>query len=88
MSLLPAQSPDQAVGRRNIEATVLLALIGKIKGWDRTKPIPAFDWKTATLERDDPSQDDESSIALCLASLLDQDFRIPSITMVAGPLYR
>ena len=33
-----------------LSPSVILALIGKLKGWDRTKPTPTFDWKTATLD--------------------------------------
>src|SRR6185503_19517746 len=58
------------------------ALMGKLKGWDRTKPTPTFDWKTATLDVVIPAKNEESSIALCLASLFDQDFRIRTVTVI------
>ena len=65
-----------------LSPSVILALIGRLKGWDRTKPTPTFDWKTATLDVVVPAKNEESSIDLCLASLFDQDFRIRKVTVV------
>ena len=65
-----------------LSPSVLLALIGKVRGWERTKPTPAFDWKTATLDVVIPAKNEESSIALCLASIFDQDFRIRKVTVI------
>ncbi|HET9319950.1 MAG TPA: glycosyltransferase, partial [Bryobacteraceae bacterium] len=65
-----------------LSPSVILALIGKWKGWDRTKPTPTFDWKTATVDVVIPAKDEEASIALCLASLFDQDFRIRTVTVI------
>ena len=65
-----------------LSPSVILALLGKLKGWDRTKPTPTFDWKTATLDVVIPAKNEESSIALCLASLFAQDFRIRGVTVV------
>jgi len=65
-----------------LSPSVILALIGKLKGWDRTKPTPTFDWKTATLDVLIPAKNEESSIDLCLASLFNQDFRIRKVTVV------
>jgi hypothetical protein len=65
-----------------LSPSVVLALIGKFRGWDRTKPTPTFDWKTATLDVLIPAKNEESSIALSLASLFDQDFRIRKVTVV------
>src|SRR6266481_3640345 len=65
-----------------LSPSVILALIGKLKGWDRTKPTPTFDWRTATLDVVIPAKNEESSIALCLASLFDKDFRIRRVTVI------
>src|SRR5882724_5982384 len=65
-----------------LSPSVILALLGKLKGWDRTTPTPTFDWKTATLDVLIPARNEESSIALCLASLFDQDFRIRKVTVI------
>jgi Glycosyl transferase family 2 len=65
-----------------LSPSVILALLGKLKGWDRTKPTPTFDWRTATLDVVIPAKNEESSIALCLASLFDQNFRIRRVTVI------
>src|SRR6267142_4189051 len=65
-----------------LSPSLVLALLGKWKGWDRTTPTPTFDWKTATLDVVIPAKNEESSIALCLASLFDQDFRIRKVTVI------
>ncbi len=65
-----------------LSPSVILALIGKLKGWERTKPTPTFDWKTATLDVLIPAKNEEASIALSLASLFDQDFRLRKVTVV------
>jgi glycosyltransferase involved in cell wall biosynthesis len=65
-----------------LSPSLVLALLGKLKGWDRTKPTPAFDWKTATLDVVIPARNEESSIALCLDSLFDQDFRLRRVTVI------
>ncbi len=33
-----------------LSPTVLLALWGKLKGFDRTKPTPSFDWRSARVD--------------------------------------
>jgi glycosyltransferase involved in cell wall biosynthesis len=65
-----------------LSPSLVLALLGKLKGWDRTRPTPAFDWKTATLDVVIPARNEESSIALCLDSLFDQDFRFRKVTVI------
>jgi len=65
-----------------LSPSVILALIGKLRGWERTKATPTFDWKTATLDALIPAKNEESSIGPCLASLFDQDFRIRKVTVV------
>jgi glycosyltransferase involved in cell wall biosynthesis len=65
-----------------LSPSVILALLGKLKGWDRTRATPTFDWKTATIDVVIPAKNEESSIALCLASLFEQDFRIRGVTVV------
>src|SRR5947208_14422942 len=65
-----------------LSPSVILALLGKLNGWDRTKPTPTFDWRTATLDVVIPAKNEESSIALCLASLFEQDFRFRKVTVI------
>ena len=64
-----------------LSPTVILALLGKLKGFDRTRPTPAFDWKSATVDVVIPARNEEAVIALCLASLFEQDFPIRKITV-------
>lgn len=65
-----------------LSPSLVLALLGKWKGWDRTKPTPTFDWKAATLDVVIPAKNEESSIALCLASLFSQDFRLRKVAVI------
>lgn len=65
-----------------LSPSLVLALLGKWKGWDRTKPTPTFDWKAATLDVVIPAKNEESSIALCLASLFAQDFRLRKVAVI------
>src|SRR6266853_4243378 len=65
-----------------LSPSLVLALLGKWKGWDRTKPTPTFDWKAATLDVVIPAKNEESSIALCLASLFDQDFYVRKVAVI------
>jgi cellulose synthase/poly-beta-1,6-N-acetylglucosamine synthase-like glycosyltransferase len=65
-----------------LSPSTLLALLGKLRGWDLTKPTPTVDWKATTLDVVIPAKNEESSIALCLASLFEQDFRIRKVTVI------
>lgn len=65
-----------------LSPSLVLALLGKLKGWDRTKPTPTFDWRTATLDVVIPAKNEESTIALCLNSLFGQDFRLRNVTVI------
>lgn len=65
-----------------ISPGMFLALLGKIRGWERTKPTPSVDWRTVTVDVVIPAKDEENSLALCLSSVFQQDFPIRSITVV------
>ena len=65
-----------------LSPTLILSLVGKLKGWDRTKPTPAFDWRAASVDVVIPAKNEASSVALCLSSLFSQDFRIRNVTLV------
>ena len=65
-----------------LSPSLVLALLGKWKGWDRTKPTPTFDWRAATLDVVIPAKNEESSIALCLASLFAQDFHVRKVAVI------
>ncbi|MBI3666370.1 MAG: glycosyltransferase family 2 protein [Acidobacteria bacterium] len=61
---------------------LFLAILGKLKGQDRTRPTPDFDWRAATVDVAIPARDEENSIALALASLFRQDFPTRKVTVI------
>ena len=65
-----------------LSPTVVLALLGKLKGADRTRPTPNFDWTKASVDVLIPAFNEEATIALCLASLFEQDFAVRQVTVV------
>jgi len=65
-----------------ISPNFILALIGKLKGWDRVVPTPTFDWRTAKVDIAIPAKNEERSIALALGSLAYQNFPLHRITVV------
>lgn len=65
-----------------ISPSFLLALAGKIRGWDRTVSTPARDWHTANVDIIIPARNEESKVALALDSLLRQDFPVRQIIVV------
>ena len=62
--------------------TVLLALLGKLRGGDRTRPTPNFGWKDSVVDVVVPAKNEEQLIALCLTSILEQDYVIRKITVI------
>ncbi len=65
-----------------LSPSFLLALWGKWKGWDRTEPTPAIDWKTVTVDVVIPAKNEEATIALTLASLFDQDYPVRKVAVI------
>jgi glycosyltransferase involved in cell wall biosynthesis len=65
-----------------LSPTVLLALWGKLKGFDRTKPTPSFDWRAAQVDVVIPAHNEALTIALTLHSLFQQDFPIRRVIVV------
>ena len=65
-----------------LSPTVILAILGKLKGFDRTRPTPAFDWRAAAVDVVIPAKNEEATIALCLTSLFDQDFPVRKVTVI------
>lgn len=65
-----------------LSPSVFLAVAGKLKGWDRTRPTPAFDWRSAVVDVVIPAKNEESSVALCLASLFEQDLPVRKVTVI------
>ena len=65
-----------------LSPSMMLALLGKLRGWDRTTPTPNFSWRSTVVDAVVPARNEEASIDLCLASILEQDFPIRKITVV------
>ena len=51
-----------------------MAMIGKLRGWDRTVATPTVDWKNVVVDVVLPAKNEEKAIALALSSLTQQDF--------------
>ena len=62
-------------------ATVLSAL-GFMRGPDPTRPTPAEDWRTASVDVIIPALNEEDHIVLCLASVIRQTLRPRKIILV------
>ena len=58
-----------------------MAVLGKVRGWDRTVPTPAMDWRKATVDVVIPAKNEEKSIAMVLSTVAQQDFPIRNITV-------
>jgi glycosyltransferase involved in cell wall biosynthesis len=59
----------------------MMAMIGKLRGWDRTTPTPATNWREVVVDVVVPAKNEEKSIALALSSLFQQDFPIRNIVV-------
>jgi glycosyltransferase involved in cell wall biosynthesis len=58
-----------------------MAVLGKVRGWDRTVSTPAVDWRKVTVDVVVPAKNEENSIALVLSSLAQQDFPVREIAV-------
>ncbi|HYM10827.1 MAG TPA: glycosyltransferase family 2 protein, partial [Bryobacterales bacterium] len=65
-----------------LSPSFFVALLGKLKGWDRTTPTPAFDWRKATLDLAIPAKNEAGNIALCLTSVFQQEFSPRKVTVI------
>jgi glycosyltransferase involved in cell wall biosynthesis len=65
-----------------LSPSFIVAMLGKFRGWDRTKPTPAVDWRTVSVDAVIPAKNEEATIALALASLYRQDFPLRKVTVV------
>jgi len=62
--------------------TAVLALLGKLRGADRTRPTPNFGWKDSVVDVVVPAKNEEQLIALCPTNLLEQEYPIRKITVI------
>src|SRR5690349_14374586 len=58
-----------------IGPSLILSVVGLIRGPDKTKPTPAEDWREATVDVVIPAYNEQADIDLCLASLSRQTFK-------------
>lgn len=65
-----------------ISPSFMLALAGKIRGWDRAVPTPQRDWHSVIVDVLVPARNEEAKIAIALESLLEQDFPVRRIVVV------
>jgi len=65
-----------------LSPSLILALIGRWRGWDKTDPTPAVDWRKVTVDIAIPAKNEEQHIAYCLSSVLAQDFAVRKITVI------
>ena len=54
--------------------SLVLAMIGKLRGWDKITPTPTVDWRGVVVDVVLPAKNEEKSITLALSSLAQQDF--------------
>lgn len=64
-----------------LSPSLLLAIIGKLRGWDRTEPTPGVDWRSVAVDVAIPAKNEEATIGFCLSSIFQQDFPIRKITV-------
>lgn len=65
-----------------ISPNTLLSTIGLLRGPDKVVPVPAFDWRAATVDVVIPAYKEEDNIVHCLASLAGQTLRPRNIILV------
>ncbi|MSV34843.1 MAG: glycosyltransferase family 2 protein [Bryobacterales bacterium] len=64
-----------------LSPSLILAIAGKLRGWDRTVPTPAVDWRRMTVDAVVPAKNEEASIAIALSSLIAQDFPLRRVVV-------
>ncbi len=64
-----------------LSPSLILAIAGKLRGWDRTIPTPSVDWRRMTVDAVIPAKNEEASIAAALASLFAQDFPLRRVVV-------
>src|SRR5688500_18246543 len=65
-----------------LSPSTILSLSGLLRGPDTTKPSPAEDWRTATVDVVIPALNEAENIVLCLASVARQTLRVRRIILV------
>ena len=57
-----------------LSPSLMMAMIGKLRGWDRTVSTPTVDWRNVVVDVVLPAKNEEKAISLALSSLARQDF--------------
>jgi hypothetical protein len=57
-----------------LSPSLMMAMIGKLRGWDRTVSTPTVDWRNVVVDVVLPAKNEEKAITLALSSLAQQDF--------------
>lgn len=65
-----------------LSPNTVLSLVGLLHGPDQTVPTPPEDWRQASVDVVIPALNEESNIALCLASLARQTLRPKRIILI------
>ena len=65
-----------------LSPSTILSLSGLLRGPDTTKPSPAEDWRTATVDVVIPALNEAENIVLCIASVARQTLRVRRIILV------
>ncbi len=65
-----------------LSPSTILSLSGLLRGPDTTKPSPAEDWRTATVDVVIPALNEAENIVLCIASVARQTVRVRRIIVV------
>jgi glycosyltransferase involved in cell wall biosynthesis len=65
-----------------LSPNTVLSLIGLLHGPDETVPVPAADWRAATVDVVIPAFNEESNIPLCLAALARQTRKPQRIILI------
>jgi glycosyltransferase involved in cell wall biosynthesis len=65
-----------------LSPNTVLSIIGLIRGPDKTVPTPAEDWRKATVNVVIPAHNEQYTIVLCLASLMQQTLKPQRIILI------
>src|ERR1700688_3287687 len=65
-----------------LSPSLILAMIGKLRGWERNESTPAIDWRSVVVDVVLPARNEEKLITLALSSLARQDFPYRHVIVV------
>lgn len=71
-----------AVSYLVLSPSFMLAIAGKVRGWDKISPTPVRDWRTASVDVVIPAHNEERTLGLALDSIARQDKQPRKIIVV------